>query len=155
MFARITTVLDCTEEELWEKIIEPKSLQFVASPLLSFQPLLGDELDGEWVTHKMYELKLCFLKIVPLGRHNIKLVAINRESNTIVSNESGTLVPVWNHTILFRQIEHSKLRYTDEIEIKAGWLTPAIWAFAHLFYRHRQKRWKTLLKNVYGEEKSG
>ena len=146
MIARISTYFDCTEEKLWEKIIEPKSLQFVASPVLSFRPLFKEELDGEWVIGKTYELKLYFLNILPLGRHRIKIVTIDRESNTIISNESGMLTPVWNHTIWFRQVEQSKLSYTDEIEIKAGWLTVAIWVFAHMFYRHRQKRWKILLK---------
>lgn len=34
----------------------------------------------------------------------------------------------------------------DEIEIKAGWLTIFIWLFVQLFYHHRQRRWKILLK---------
>ena len=146
MIARISTYFDCTAEKLWEKIIEPKSLQFVASPILSFQPLVKGELDGEWIVGKTYELKLRFLNILPLGRHRIQIVTIDRKSNTIVSDESGTLAPVWKHTIRFGQGEESKLSYTDEIEIKAGLLTMAVWLFAHLFYRHRQKRWRKLLK---------
>jgi hypothetical protein len=38
-----------------------------------------------------------------------------------------------------------RLYATDEIKIQAGPLTGVIWAFAHLFYRHRQRRWKVLL----------
>ncbi len=150
MIARITTHFDCTEKELWEKIIEPKSLQFVASPILRFEPLVKGEFDGEWITGKTYELKLRFLNILPLGRHRIKVVSIDKTSNTIVSVESGTLVPVWNHTIEFGQKEEGKLNYIDEIEIKAGLLTIGIWLFAHLFYRHRQRRWKKLLEQIYG-----
>jgi hypothetical protein len=146
MIARISTVLDFAEEDFWKKVIEPRSLQFVASPILSFRPTLTDEFDGEWVEGKTYDLRLYFLKIVPLGYHKIKLVKIDKQSNTIVSNESGTLAPVWNHTIWFRKVEQNKLLYMDEVEIKAGLLTPAIWIFACLFYRHRQKRWKILLK---------
>lgn len=146
MIARISTHFDCTEEKLWEKIIEPKSLQFVASPILSFKPLIKGELDGEWIIGKTYELKLHFLKILPFGYHRIKIVTIDKESNTIVSNESSALASVWNHTIQFEKSEENRLSYTDEIEIKAGWLTFTIWAFAQLFYRHRQKRWKILLK---------
>ena len=147
MFARISTVFDCTEEAFWEAISKPASLQFVASPVLSFRELVKGELGGEWVIGKTYSLKLYFLNIVPLGLHRIKLVTMDRKSKTIVSCESGFLSPVWNHTIRFRQIGKNKLRYTDEIEIGAGWLTVAIWAFAHLFYRHRQRRWRILLKN--------
>ena len=153
MIARITSIFDCAEKEFWEKIIEPKSLQYVASPILSFYPIAGEDLGREWITDKTYELKLRFLKIIPLGCHQIKVITISKESNTLVTNESGALTPVWNHTVQFRQIEYRRLRYMDEIG--AGLLTPAIWVFAHLFYRHRQKRWKTLLKNTHSEHRSG
>lgn len=31
-----------------------------------------------------------------------------------------------------------------------GRLSPAIWLFAHIFYRHRQRRWKLLLEGPFG-----
>ena len=55
--------------------------------------------------------------------------------------------PVWNHTIRFRPLENGKLHCTDEIEIQAGLLTGVVWAFAHVFYRHRQRRWRRLLRS--------
>jgi hypothetical protein len=146
MIALISTHFDCTAQELWEKISQPQSLQFVSSPLLRFKPLEKGALDDEWTVGKTYALKLYFLNLVPFGRHNIKLVTIDKASNTIESHENGTLAPVWNHTIRFRQVEPGRLHYTDEIEIQAGWRTVAVWAFAHLFYRYRQRRWKKLLQ---------
>lgn len=146
MLARISTYFNCTEEKFWDKIVEPKSLRFVSAPLLIFEPLVEGALEGEWVTDRPYALKLYLLGALPLGRHTIRLVTLDRASNLIVSNESGTLAPVWNHTIRFHEEEPGKIRYTDEIEIEAGWRTPFIWAFAHLFYRHRQRRWRKLLK---------
>lgn len=148
MIARISTLLQCTEDRLWRKLLEPKSLQYVASPVLSFAPAVKGALDGEWAEGKTYELNLYFLKVIPLGRHSIRLVTIDRERNAITSSESGLLAPVWNHSISFRQVGADRVSYTDEIEIRAGWLTPVIWLFAHLFYRHRQRRWKTLLKLI-------
>ena len=143
---RISTKFACSDDELWQKIIEPKSLQYVASPILSFVPEQEDALSGEWQVGKPYPLKLYFLKFIPLGRHTIKLVKIDKEANTIVSQENGHLAKVWNHTITFREDEPGVLSYTDEIEIRAGFLTPGIWLFAQIFYRHRQRRWKTLLQ---------
>ena len=147
MIAQISTYFNCTQEKFWKKISQPKSLQFVASPILTFKPIDEGVLDNEWIVGKPYHLKLYFLNILPLGHHEIKLITINKETNTIVSNESGKLVPLWNHTINFSQVKPNKLHYTDKIEIKASWLTPAIWLFAHIFYRHRQRRWKILLEN--------
>jgi hypothetical protein len=146
MIAKISTVLGTSENEFWEKLIQPKSLQFVSAPILNFQSLQDEELEVEWEIGKPYELKLYLLNFLPLGHHRITLATIDRETNTIESNESGLLAPVWNHTIRFNQIEENQIHYTDEVEIQAGLLTLFIWAFAHIFYRHRQRRWKKLLE---------
>jgi len=118
----------------------------VAAPLLHFEPLVPGELDSEWVVGKTYPLRLYIFGFLPAGEHRITLVAIDREANLIKSQESGALSPVWNHTIRFHPLGDGRLHYTDEIEIQAGLLTRVIWAFAHLFYRHRQRRWKKLLR---------
>ena len=148
MLVRITTNLACTRSELWEKISRPQSLQFVASPLLKFKPIEPGALDGEWEVGRDYQLKLYLLGLIPLGHHTIRLTRVDRDHNTIASRESGLLARVWNHTISFQEFTPGLIDYTDEIEIQAGWLTPLIWAFAHLFYRHRQRRWKLLLKQT-------
>jgi hypothetical protein len=145
MLARISTVLDCTAEQLWAEISRPASLRFVSAPLLHFEPLVAGDLDSEWVTGRAYPLRLSLFGFLPAGEHRITLVTIDREANLIESQESGALAPVWNHTIHFHPLGQGKLHYTDEIEIRAGLLTGVVWAFAHLFYRHRQRRWKKLL----------
>ena len=147
MITRISTRLACSEDELWEKIIEPTSLQYVASPILSFVPIQEGSLSGEWKVGTPYPLKLYFLKFIPLGQHTIKLVKIDRETKTIVSQENGHLAKVWNHTISFKEDSPEVVSYTDEIEIQAGLLTPVIWLFSQIFYRHRQRRWKMLLQD--------
>ncbi len=146
MIARISTHFACTETDLWMKIIEPKSLQFVASPILGFIPDEDGALDGEWIVGKKYHLRLYFLKFIPLGSHTIELVKIDKAANTISSKEKGKLARVWNHDITFHEVSPGKVHYTDKIEIRAGLLSPMIWLFAHFFYRHRQRRWKLLLE---------
>ena len=147
MLARISTTFDCTAEQLWDEISRPASLRFVAAPLLHFEPLVPGELDSEWVVGKTYALRLSLFGFLPAGEHRITLASIDREANLIESKESGLLSPVWNHTIRFHPLENGKLHYTDEIEIQAGLLTGVVWAFAHLFYRHRQRRWRRLLRS--------
>ena len=146
MIARISSHFPCSESELWQRIIEPRSLQFVAAPLLTFVPVEAGALEEEWQVGRDYPLQLYSLNVIPLGRHSIRLVTIDRSTNTILSEERGSLARVWNHRIHFQQVAPGKLAYTDEIEIKASWLTPLIWAFAQVFYRQRQRRWKVLLK---------
>ncbi|WKZ35136.1 MAG: hypothetical protein QY332_16095 [Anaerolineales bacterium] len=145
MLASISTTFDCTAEQLWDEISRPASLRFVAAPLLYFEPLVPGELDSDWVVGKTYALRLSLFGFLPAGEHRLTLTNIDREANLIESKESGALAPVWNHTIRFHALANGKLHYSDEIEIQAGLLTGLIWAFAHLFYRHRQRRWKKLL----------
>lgn len=147
MLASISTVFDCTAEQLWDEISRPASLRFVAAPLLYFEPLVAGDLDTEWVVGKTYALRLYLFGLVPLRGHRITLVSIDRAANRIESKECGALSPVWNHTIRFQPFGDGRLHYTDEIEIQAGLLTGVVWAFAHVFYRHRQRRWRTLLRS--------
>ena len=146
MIARISTYLPCSKGELWAKIMDPKSLQFVASPILKFIPVGKNIFDKEWELNRDYVLKLYLFGFLPLGNHTIRLINIDRSENKIESTESGLLARVWNHTIQFQEIEENRVHYMDIIEIKAGLLTPMIWIFAHLFYRHRQRRWRKLLR---------
>jgi hypothetical protein len=125
MIARISTHFICTETDLWLKIIEPKALQFVAWPILSFIPDETGALDGEWIVGKKYNLRLFFLKFIPLGRHIIQLVNIDKTANTISSQEKGKLARVWNHDITFHEVYPGKVHYIDKIEISAGLLSPA------------------------------
>jgi len=143
--ARITTYFNCTEEELWYNLIKPASLQFVASPILTFDLLNYKSRPEQWQINTPYRFRIRLFGIIPLGEHTIRLTQINSKTKTIRSRESGRLATVWNHDITFHKTDQDRVRYTDNIEIRAGLLTPAIWLFAHLFYRHRQRRWHLLL----------
>lgn len=149
MIAKISTKLNCTDTQLWSEIIKAESLQYVASPLLYFIPINKDEPFNEWTVGRTYRLKIFFLKFIPLGKHDISVITIDKKSNRIETHESGLLAPTWNHSIWFHNTDNG-LEYTDQIEIKAGLLTFLIWLFAQIFYRHRQRKWKKLLKIKYG-----
>lgn len=146
MNVNITTTLKTTSQIMWQKISQPASLVYVSSPILRFVPLEGSRLDEAWDLESVYHLRLYFLQILPMGKHTIRFAEFDESAYTIVSHESGTLAKVWNHRITFKSTGESSISYCDEVEIKAGLLTPFIWGFAHCFYRHRQRRWKKVLK---------
>ena len=145
MIAEISTIMKTTPELLWKEITRPQSLQYVAAPILYFTPKEDTEFHENWEINKEYNLKLFLFKVLPLGSHKIVLRKIDPSAKKIISKESGALAKVWNHTITFHAINSGQIKYTDIIEIKAGLLTPLIWLFSHIFYRHRQRRWKRLL----------
>lgn len=145
MIATISSKFECSTSELWDQISQTDSLQYVCAPILTFQPVHPNGLDGDWSPGQTYELTLRFLGLLPLGRHDITIIEIDPKKNRIVSSESGKLAKTWNHTIEFTEVSQDKIKYTDEVEIRAGLLTVPIWLFAHIFYRHRQRRWQNLL----------
>jgi hypothetical protein len=44
-------------------------------------------------------------------------------------------------------VDANHTEYTDRVEIRAGWKTAFIWAWANAFYAHRQRRWVRLLRD--------
>lgn len=148
MIAKITTKLNCTDLKLWSIILKPETLQYIASPILYFTPIHRDEPFNEWRVGKTYKLKIYLFKYLPLGKHYITIFNIDKKLNKIETHESGLMSPIWNHSILFNRISN-EIEYTDQIEIKAGVMTFFIWIFAQIFYRHRQRKLKKLLKRKY------
>lgn len=148
MRVHVTTTLPTTPEHFWSDLSQPASLQFVAAPLVTFEPLEAGGLGDTWQVDKTYTLRLRLLGVVPLGHHHIRLIRLDRAANIIESRESGWLIPVWNHTIRFRALSTNQIHYSDEVDIQAGILTVFIWAFAQVFYRHRQRRWRERLRRL-------
>ena len=58
----------------------------------------------------------------------------------------GADEPVWNHDITMIPLDGNHTKYTDQVEIRAGWKTAFIWLWANAFYVHRQRKWIRLLK---------
>jgi len=118
---------------MWDELQKVSSLRHVASPVLKFEAAENQSLPNIWKLGEQYQFNLSFYGLIPLGDHFIKLVKIDEDKKTIISHEHGRLTKVWNHTIRITPIDNQTIKYTDEIEIKAGFLTIAIWLFAHFF----------------------
>jgi hypothetical protein len=129
----------------WREIQKVQSLMHVAAPILVFKPQHGTRMPEKWEVGETYALKLYAFHIIPLGKHSIDVKRIDPENREILTHEHGSLTKTWNHLIRMKEIDGTTAWYTDEIEIEAGIITPLIWAFAHIFYRHRQRKWKKVL----------
>jgi hypothetical protein len=143
----ISTIIRANATQMWTELQIIGSLIRVASPILTFKSQPGQSLPVTWQIGHTYVLDLFAFHILPLGKHYIGIRQIDDANREIFTNEHGSLTRTWNHRIQIEPLTESTLRYTDEIEIEAGILTPFIWVFAHIFYRHRQRMWKELLSN--------
>ena len=59
------------------------------------------------------------------------------------------MIRKWDHWITVAPNPDGSTDYRDEVEISAGVLTPFVWIFAQLFYRHRQRRWRGLAATLH------
>lgn len=145
MKAVITTTFCADIDEMWTALQKTSSLMYVAAPILTFKREDGESLPERWELDREYPMKLYLLGIVPLGKHSIRIKRMDTEKKEILSQEEGFMARTWNHHIMVEKADERNIRYTDAIEVKAGLLTVFVWMFAHLFYRHRQRKWKRLL----------
>jgi hypothetical protein len=142
----ISSVFPASVDEIWDKLQQIGTLQYIAAPYATFKPV-GD-MPLVWIEGGTSKLILNLFGFISLGVHTIHMKQFQKEALTIYTNESNKYVPVWNHRIVLQKTDSDeKTNYRDEVEIIAGWKTPIIVAWSRLFYKHRQKKWLTLLSN--------
>lgn len=129
-------------ENVWQKIQDVDTLREICKPKASFcsyenSPLIWEE--GRSFLFKMY-----LHGIIPIGKHTINVIRINKSSREIDTNEFNKRVPIWNHHIKMEEISENVTRYTDVIDLYAGLFTPlaAWWTLG--FYKHRQRKWQKI-----------
>lgn len=137
--------LACSVEQCTDLVRSPRLLQYVSSPMVQFKPIDPPVLPAQW-EEKRYLVGVRLFRFIPFGRQtiNISIEAGNPDRIVLRDNGNGTLIRKWDHRITIVPTEGGIL-YTDRVEISAGILTPVVWTFALLFYRHRQRRWRRLV----------
>lgn len=148
MTVRKTSVFPAAEKEIFKRLQKLKTLQYIAYPLATFTPVNGnDKLVWKAGTVSSYKIKL--FGLIPFGIHTIKVIRFGLKEG-IFTKESNQHVPVWNHTIIIKKIDDNSTKYTDIVDIDAGWKTVFVYLWAACFYSHRQKKWiKRLLVEMY------
>ena len=129
--------------DVFSKLQRLETLQHIAYPYATFEPVNGKkELIWEKDTVAGFEFKL--FGIIPFGIHTIKVICFSLEEG-IFTEETNAHVPVWNHGIILEKVDENTTKYTDIVEIEAGWKTVFVYIWAVCFYTHRQREWKKML----------
>lgn len=149
-------VLDVSAEQAWAVVQEPHLLEHVAYPLQAFEPVNPPAWPTTWEDGR-YKVRLRLFGIVPIGTQWIVIskLAHGPQAYRLRDNGHGSLVSRWDHVITIEPIFATRCRYTDEVEVRAGLLTPVVTAFANLFYRHRQRRWRGLVAAGFAQLSTG
>ena len=123
-------------------LLQRDAFLYVTRGMLGFKG--AEEWPEAFEEGQVLETRLLLFNVIPAWKHRLRLIRVDHENMEIDSREDGGFIRRWNHRKWIEdQSEHSCL-YTDEIDIRAGILTWLIWAYAHLFYRYRQKRMRQM-----------
>ncbi len=144
MIVQRTSVFPASRDSVFEKLQQLSTLQFIAKPYATFEAISGAA--SVWTVGSTSSYYLRLFGVIPFGTHTIHIVRIDPDG--ISSREGNKHVPVWNHDIMLNPQEDGSTRYTDKVEIRAGWKTLFVWLWANAFYRHRQQKWIQLLREV-------
>lgn len=140
----VRSEINITLDQAWEYVQSPRLLEYVAKGIIRFKPL-DDRFPDRWQEGQTYRARMRIFGFIPLGGpHHFFIQDIDHESRMISSKEWDKAAKIWNHEVRMESIDETTILYEDSIVIFGGIKTGFITAFAKLFYKHRQKRWRRL-----------
>lgn len=142
----ITSTIGTNIENIWTKIQDIETLREICKPKASFiscgtSPLV-------WKEGETFVFKLFLHGFIPVGKHTINVVKMDRTSRDIDTVEYNKHVTIWNHYIKMREVSENATQYADIVDMYAGWLTPLVAWWTLKFYRHRQRKWQRIAKTL-------
>lgn len=147
----VESVLPCSAENAWSAVQTSVLLCEVAFPVIVFRAVAGERFPERWSPGLTVQCRPYLFAIVPLPIRTLRFERVDDEQQAIQTREWDLLVRRWDHLIRVRPETEGICRYSDEIEIEAGWRTPIVALFAKLFYRHRQRRWRRVARRIAAE----
>ena len=139
-----SSVFPAAKDEIFRRLQKLKTLQYIAHPYATFKSV-DDTEELTWQEDSAFAFHFKLFALIPFGVHTIKVIQFDIEKG-IYTQEGNKHVPVWNHKIILEKIDENTTKYTDIVEIQAGWKTLFVYLWANSFYAHRQRKWKQLLK---------
>lgn len=146
MMVRVSTELEFGADRVWTLLKRTETLLFVTGGLLGLPD--AKRWPVEWREGEEASSRLLFLHLIPAWQHSIRVVRVDEDRRELLTHERGGPIETWNHRLSVEPLADGRSRYTDEIEVGAGPLTPLVWILANLFYRYRQSRWHALAKVI-------
>lgn len=144
MMVKVSTMLDAPAERVWAVLRRIPTLVYINRGLIGVPDVGGWPV--EFSEGMNVSTRLLLFHLIPTWEHHISVVSVDEHKREALTNEHGGIVRTWNHRIKVEPVSEGKCLYTDEIEIRAGMLTPLVWLFGQGYYRYRQMRWRGLAR---------
>jgi ligand-binding SRPBCC domain-containing protein len=146
VLVRVTTRLPAPADLVWDTVKQTDTLRYITRGLLGFRVEGGTP--ERLAEAQTYRMRLLFFGLLPAWKHEIHVTRLDEAGHEIRTEERGGPVRAWRHRITVDEEGWGSTRYLDEIDIRAGVLTPLVWFYAQLFYRYRQMRWRRLARRL-------
>jgi hypothetical protein len=138
----LSTTLPAPADAVWAAVRTPGAFRLVTRHLLSLPAIRRRR--APWREGEVVEGWLFLLGVIPFSRHRLHVEVIDDGARHLSTRERGGMIRTWDHQITVEPIDGSSCRYRDVIRIDAGIATPVVAAWARIFYRIRQRRWREL-----------
>lgn len=152
MKVSLSTRIAMSPDEVWRRVQTLQLLRHIAWPLIRFAPVKDNQWTEHFVNNTPIPARLFLFGFIPFGVQwvvpSLHLSELSAWPKKLRDNGYSALIKPWDHWITVEPDDADGTLYCDDVEMKAGLLTPFIWCFAHIFYRHRQRRWRALGKTT-------
>ena len=151
----VSSYLDMDISEAWKEVQKSSLLEFVCKGKINFKPI-DSGFPKYWEKGMEIKTKMLMYGFIPFGGiHTLKFVDVDHNNFILLTNEKNSLVRIWNHKIEMNLLDENKIKYKDEIELYAGFITGFVALWAESFYKFRQRRWKIVAEKIKTKTQHG
>lgn len=136
----IESELPVPAQAVRERLLDTETFRELSSPLLRFT---GD-LPEQWSEGTSATVRLWLFGVIPMNRHRIRVVEADPEGGWARTNEAGGALREWTHELRVEETGPSSCRYSDDVQIDAGPLTPVVATLARGLYGWRHRQWRKI-----------
>lgn len=142
----VSSVFSTGIDKVWNKIQHVETLRYIARPWAQFNPI--GFVPSQWKEGDCYTFHTWIHGMMPIGKHTINVMEMNRAKGKIYTNEYNRIIKIWNHHIIMEDKGNNTTGYTDIVDIYAGIFTRMVAWWSVRFYRYRQRKWKSIANNL-------
>lgn len=143
----VTSNFETNINKVWCKIQDVDTLREICKPKASF--IAGNDSPMIWEEGRTFLFNMYLHRIIPIGRHTIQVVKMDKASGEIDTHEYNRTVTIWNHSIKMEKVSEHTTRYTDVVDLYAGRLTAIVAWWTLRFYKHRQRKWQKIAGTMF------